>query len=89
MIQNLLETTGIDLNNGEGILEFLIFQEHFHEYKIVVYQGMSCDSIMFEGRVDYSKRLNLLYDEVHKYYHVITKLTGAIAKRYVCKACNK
>jgi hypothetical protein len=45
---SLLETTGIDLANGGGITELIRFQEHFHEYKIVVYDGLRCDSILFE-----------------------------------------
>jgi len=44
---------------------------------------------MFEGRVESAKRLNLLDDDVERHYHVITNLTGAMARRYVCKACNK
>jgi len=63
------------------------FQEHFHEYKIIVYEGLNCDGIMFEGQVQSSKRL-LLYDGVTRQYHVIS-LAGAMAKRYVCQACNK
>ena len=35
--QHLLETTGIDLDNGAAIPELTRFQEHFHEYKRVVY----------------------------------------------------
>jgi hypothetical protein len=35
----LLETISIDLTNGGGIPELIRFQEHFHEYKIVVYDG--------------------------------------------------
>ena len=88
-VQNLLETTGIDLTNGAGIPELDRFQEYFSEYKIVVYRGLNCDSIMFEGRVESPKRLNLLYDDVHKHYHVIASLTGAMARRYVCRVCNK
>ena len=44
---------------------------------------------MFEGQVEASERLNLLYDEVTRHYHVIEILTATIAKRYVCKACGK
>ena len=44
---------------------------------------------MYEGQVDSSKHLNLLYDYVERHYHVITNLTVAMAKRYVCKACHK
>jgi len=34
---------------------------------------------MYEGQVDSSKHLNLLYDDVEIDYHVITNLTGAMA----------
>jgi len=44
---------------------------------------------MFEGHVESDKRLNLLYDDVDRHYHVITVLTGAMSKQYICKACNK
>lgn len=88
IFQQVLETTCIDLDNGAGIPELTKFQEHFHDYKIVVYEGLNCDSIMFEGQVAFSTRLNLLYDDVTRYYHVIINLTSALAKRYVCKACN-
>ena len=42
---------------------------------------------MFDGQVAISQRNNPLYDDQH--YHVITKLTAAMAKGYVCPACNK
>jgi hypothetical protein len=43
---------------------------------------------MFEGQVDFAKKLNLLYDEVEQHYHMIVNRTGAIAKKYVCNECN-
>jgi len=54
-----------------------------------VFQGLGCDDIMYEGQVEFSKHLNLLYDDVVRYYHVITNFTGLMAKKYVCKACHK
>jgi len=36
-VQHLLQTTGIDLQNGGGINEIQRFQDHFTEYRIVVY----------------------------------------------------
>jgi len=44
---------------------------------------------MFEGQVDSDKRLNKPYDDVERHYHVITKITGAVARKYVFKWCNK
>jgi len=87
--RDLLETTGIDLASGGEIPKLARFHEHFSEYMIVVYQGLRCDNIIFEGRVESVKRLNLLYDEVEWHCHVITNLTGAMANPYACKACNK
>jgi len=37
---------------------------------------------MFEGQVDSSKRINLLYDDVERHYHEITNRTAAMAKKY-------
>jgi hypothetical protein len=46
--QHLLATTGINLEWG-GIPELARFQEHFNDYKIVIYTGLYCDSIMVGG----------------------------------------
>jgi len=73
-VQNLLKTTIIDLIKGAGIPEI---------------EGLHCDSIMYEGHVESSARINLLYDDVTRHYHVIASLTGAMAKQSVCKACGK
>jgi len=89
VVRRLLETTGIDLSNGAVILEIVRFQKHFREYKKTVYQFPSCENVMFEGQVESSKRLNLLYDNVDIHYYVITNVTGTMTKQYVCKACNK
>jgi hypothetical protein len=51
VVDRLLETTGIVLSNGGGLPELTRFEEHFCDYKIVVYDGLNCDSIMFEGSV--------------------------------------
>jgi hypothetical protein len=40
---------------------------------------------MFEGQVDSPKRINLLYDNVERHYHVIVNITGAMAKRLMYK----
>ena len=44
---------------------------------------------IFQGQTGSDKRINLLYDDVSRHYHVITNLTVAMAKRYVCRACNR
>jgi hypothetical protein len=89
VVQYVLESIGIDLCDGVGIPELVKFQKLFLGYKIIVYQGLACEDIMFEGQVDSPKRINLLYDNVERQYHVITNITGAMEKTYVFKACNK
>ena len=86
-VAQLLAATGISLDGGIPVLER--FQDHFRHYRIVVYTGLNCEDIMFEGRVDAAERVNLLYDEVTRHYHVIGNLIAAMAKRYECKACGK
>jgi len=44
---------------------------------------------MFEGQVASVKRINLLYDDVERNYHVITNLTGAMARKWVCKVPSR
>ena len=53
----------------------------------MVHSGLRCDSIMFDGQVATPQRRNLLYDGQH--YHVITNLTGAGDKKYVCHALTE
>jgi len=88
-VQRLLETTGIHLQKDGGIPEIQRFQDYYTEYKIVVYRALNCDDIIFEGHVTPEKRINLLYDEDKRHYHVIANLTGAMSKRYICEACNQ
>ena len=80
---------GIDLSNGGGVPELYLFQEHFKDYRIIVYEGLNCDDIIFDGQVESEKKINLLYDDTSRRYHVITNVTAAMAKRYVCKGCGK
>ena len=55
-LDQLLAATGISLDNGGGIPELERFQDHFRHYNIVVYTGLKCDEIMFEGRVETAER---------------------------------
>ena len=54
----------------------------------MVYAGLNCESIVYQGYVDSDKRINLLCVEVTKHYHVIANLTEAMAKRNVCEGCK-
>jgi len=89
LVHQLLETTGIKLDEGGRIRELTQFQEHFKEHQIVIFSGLYFEDVLFDGQVESEKRINLLYDDTTYYYHVITYITGTMAKTYVCKGCNK
>jgi hypothetical protein len=61
------------------------FQAHFEKYRIVFYESLRCDQIMFDGNTQLNKRLNLPFDHVTKHYNVINSLTGAMAKNTVVR----
>ena len=84
-VQHLLQTTGIDLQNGGGINEIQRFQDHFTEYRIVVYGGLDCNDVIFDRQINSEKRMNLLYDDANKHYHVNAKLTHKC--RETCNNC--
>ena len=85
-VQDLLTASGVDLTNGGGFKELAQFQNYLSDYKIIVYDGLSPDRVLFSGNSLSNKKLYLLYDSGH--YNVITNLEGAIAKRYICNACD-
>jgi hypothetical protein len=55
MVDQLLEATGIDLKDGGGIPELTKFQEHFKEYRIIIYDELHCEDIVFDGQVESEK----------------------------------
>jgi hypothetical protein len=87
VVDRLLATTGIDLTNGGGIPKLINFQEHFN-YRIVVFGGLNCSDMIFDGEVEFERRTNLLYDDVAHHYHVIINVPAAISRKYFCKGCN-
>ena len=89
VVRNLLNKTGIGLYGDGRIPEIVRFQEHIRDYKISVYQGVACEDVMFKGQVDFHKRINLLYDDFERHYHVIKKLTVAIARPKFVKRVTK
>ena len=89
MVQHLLETTGIDLQNGGGINDLQRFQDHFTEYRIL-FGGLDCEYIIFDGQVKSEKKgINLLYGDVNRYYHVTTNLRGQCSNGTSVKVVTK
>jgi hypothetical protein len=43
VVDNLLATTGINLDNGGGNPELERFQDHFRQYKKVVHTVLNCE----------------------------------------------
>ena len=89
MVHQLLQTTGINLDRGGGIRELKQFQEHFKEYRIVVFSCLNCEVIYFDGQVDSEKRINLLYDEAERHYQVITNIAGGWQNSMSVKVLTK
>jgi len=79
VVRIVCETISVYLSNEAGIPEIYRYQKRFRDYKMVVYLALSCEDMVFEGQVDSSKRINLLYDGVEKHYHVIANLTANTA----------
>jgi len=87
-VEELLNASGVDLSNGGGFKELQQFQEYLSDYKIIVFDGLYPDRVMFSGNSLSTKKLYLLYDRNNEHYNVITNLKGAMAKRYICNGCN-
>ena len=64
------------------------FQDYLSDYKIVVFDGLSPDRLIFSGNSDSVKKLYLLYDSDKGHYNVITNIKAAMAKKYICDACD-
>jgi hypothetical protein len=45
--EELLKSTGVDLSNGERFEELRQLQEYISDYKIIVFDGLYPDSVMF------------------------------------------
>ena len=60
-VQELLSASGVDLTNGGGFKEVELFQNYLSDYKIIVYDVLSTDRILFIGISLPKKKLYLLY----------------------------
>jgi len=86
-VEQLLKATGVDSPNGGGLKNFK-FQQYLSDYKIIVFDGLYSDMVMFSGNSLSPKKLYLLYDRDSGHYNVITNLKAAMAKRYICNGCD-
>jgi hypothetical protein len=75
-----LKASGVDLTNGGGIEELKQFQAYLSDYKIIVYDVLSPDGLMFTGNSLSAKKLYLLYDDENgeDHYNVIANITGNV-----------
>ena len=87
-VEDLLKASGDNLRNAGGFKELEQFQKYLSDYKIIVYDGLSTDRVKLSGNSVSSKKVYLLYDEKDKHYNLITNLKGAMAKKYICNACD-
>jgi len=87
-VQDLLSASGVDLTNGGGLNELEQFQNYLSDYKIIVYDGLNPDRVIYSGNSFSNKKLCLLYDTDSGHYNVITNLKAAMARKYICNACD-
>jgi hypothetical protein len=87
-VDDLLKASGVDLSNGGDLEELKQFQEYLSDYKIIVYDGLRPDRLIFSRNFLSAMQLYLLYDSDSGHYNVITNIKAAIAKKYVCNACD-
>ena len=82
-VEEHLKVSGVDLFNGGGLKVLQLFQEYLSDYKIIVFEGLYPDRVMFSGNSPSAKKMYLLCDQDFRHYKVITKLKGAIAKNHL------
>ena len=68
-----MKASGVDLANHGVFQELRQFQQHLSDYKIIVFDGLNPNRVMFSGNSLSTKKLHLLYE----HYNVITNLKGA------------
>ena len=74
------------MTNGGGVKELERFQSYLSDYKIIVYDGLSPDRVIFDGNSLSKKKLYPLCDAGQ--YNVVTNLKAAMAKKYICNVCD-
>jgi hypothetical protein len=74
-----LKASGFDLTNGGGLEELRQFQKYLSDYKIVAFDGLRPDGVIFSGHSLSAKKLYLLYGFESGHYNVITNLKAAMA----------
>jgi hypothetical protein len=87
-VEDILKASGFDLTNGGGIEDIRQLQEYLSDYKIVVFDGLRSDRVVFSGNSLSAKKLYLLYDSEGGHYNVITNLKAAMAKKTICTGCD-
>jgi len=65
MVQRLLQTSGISLNQEWCIRELAQFQEYYKDYRVVVFSGFNCEDIIFDGQAQPKKELNFFMRKSH------------------------
>jgi hypothetical protein len=87
-VEELLKVSGFDLFNSRSLEEIRQFQKYLSDCKIIVFDGLSPNRLIFSGNSTSAKKLCWLYDSDNGHFNVITNIKAAMAKRYICKGCD-
>lgn len=78
-VEYLVKSSGFDLSNRRGLEELQQFQEHLSRYKIIVFDGLNPDRLIFSGNTLSAKKLYLPYHSDSGHYNVIKNIKAAMA----------
>jgi len=61
-VEDLFNTSGVNFLSSGGIKEIEHFQNYLSDYKIIVYNRLGPDRVIFSGNSLSNKKLYLIYD---------------------------
>jgi hypothetical protein len=59
-VEDHLKASVVDLSNGGGFEEFQQFQQYLSDYKVIVFDGLHVERVMFSGNSLLAKKLYLI-----------------------------
>jgi hypothetical protein len=62
--------------------------DYLSDYKIIVYDELSHDRLIFIWNSVSNEKLYLLYDADKGHYNAITNIKAVMVKKYICDACD-
>ena len=86
-VEDLLKASGVDLSNGAGFEEIEVSRVTFglQNFCLMVW---TWKGLRISGNSLSDKKFYLLYNADNMHYNFITNIKAAMAKKYMCSACD-